>query len=143
MSIPKIYLKMIRQLAFRQVYRGGSVSGLNILRFAELDQHLGGRVDDLHAVQDGGPVVGDGHVAPGVLDHLVHALRPETGPDGVAQGFGRLDVGAPDLCRLARLALHEPGTGVLGDGHREVLDQLQRSRLKIETRKTSFRTCLS
>ena len=47
------------------------------------------------------------------------------------------------FARLARLALHEPGTGVLGDGHREVLDQLQRSRLKIETRKTSFRTCLS
>ena len=43
------------------------------MSLAQLDQHLGGRVDNSHLVQDRGAVVGDGHLTLRVLDHLVHA----------------------------------------------------------------------
>lgn len=56
---------------------------------ARLSAHL---VLDLHLVEDGGPVVRDGHVAVGAHQHLVHPLRPQGRPEDVAHASRREDV---------------------------------------------------
>lgn len=47
---------------------GGSISGFNILSLGDLDEHLGGRVDDLHLLEDGGSIVSDEDLSFGVLN---------------------------------------------------------------------------
>jgi len=44
-----------------------TVSGLDVLGLAELHQHLGGGMNDVHLVEDGGAVVRDRHLALSVL----------------------------------------------------------------------------
>jgi len=43
--------------------RGRPVPGFLVLRLGDLDQHLRGRVLDVHLLQDGDPVVRDDDVA--------------------------------------------------------------------------------
>ncbi|KAG5522546.1 hypothetical protein RHGRI_034641 [Rhododendron griersonianum] len=70
---------------------GGSVAGDDVLGLGELDEHLGGGLEDLHLVEDGGAVVGDDDLAGGGGDHLVHALGAQAGPDGVGHDIGAAD----------------------------------------------------
>merc|ERR1711963_840933 len=97
----------VQETAGHHTDGGGSVTSLDILRLAELDQHPGSGVDHVHLIEDGSPVVGDGHLTLGVLDHLVHAPRTQTGPDGVGQSLGRLDITLPDLLRLGVFGSHQ------------------------------------
>ena len=46
----------------------------------------------VHALQDGGAVVGHRDVAVRPHDHLVHALRAQAGAHGLGHGLGRDDV---------------------------------------------------
>lgn len=66
---------------------GGAVPGDGVLGLGELDEELGGRLEDVHAVEDGGAVVGDEDFAGSGLDHLVHALGAQGGADGVGDGL--------------------------------------------------------
>jgi len=47
---------------------GSSISSLNILSLGDLDEHLGGGVDDLHLLEDGGAIIGDQNSTLAVLD---------------------------------------------------------------------------
>ena len=85
-----------------------TVSSLDVLRLAELDQHSRGGVNHLHLIEDRGSVVRDRDLALRVLNHLVHAAGAQTGPDGVRESFGGLDIAAPDLLGLGVLGFHEP-----------------------------------
>lgn len=42
--------------------RGGTISGLNILGLGDLDEHLSGRMDDLHLLEDGCSIIGNEHL---------------------------------------------------------------------------------
>merc|ERR1719336_715125 len=106
---------LLQQLVCRVQKRSGShndrcssISSLNVLSLAQLDQHLSGRMDNSHLVQDRGAVVCDGHLALRVLDHLVHAPRSQASPDSFCKSFGRLDVALPDLFGLRVLGFHQP-----------------------------------
>ena len=47
----------------------------------------------VHQLEDGRAVVGDGDVAIGRLEHLVHALGPQRGAEHARDGLGSADVG--------------------------------------------------
>ena len=71
---------------------GGAVPDLGVLGLGDLDEHLGGRVLDVHLLEDGHAVVGDDDVSHGVHEHLVHAPGPEAAPDGVGDRLRGGDV---------------------------------------------------
>ena len=79
---------------------GRAIAGLDVLRLGQLDEHLGRRMHDLHLLEDGRAVVGDGHAAIGRLDHLVHALWSETCAHGVGHRLRRNDVALAHSFRL-------------------------------------------
>lgn len=66
---------------------GGAVAGLNVLRLGQFDEHLGGRVEDVHFGEDGGTVVADEDLAVGHLHQLVHPAGSQGGADGVGHGL--------------------------------------------------------
>lgn len=43
-------------------HRGGSIANLLILQLSKFTEYLGGRMLHLQQLQDGGSIVGDGHV---------------------------------------------------------------------------------
>src|SRR5213596_763654 len=65
---------------------------LVVLRLRDFDEHLRGRVLDLDLLEDRDPVVRDRHVAEGVDEHLVHALRSQGRLDRVCDRARRGDV---------------------------------------------------
>lgn len=75
----------------------GAVSGDDVLGFRELDEHLGGGLEDFHFIKDGGTVVGDDDFTGGGGDHLVHTFGAEAGADGIRHGSGGGDVGHADV----------------------------------------------
>eukprot|EP00962_Isochrysis_galbana_P018199 scaffold5240_cov116-Isochrysis_galbana.AAC.7 len=93
-------LGLLEQRAGQHNHAGGAVANLIVLRLGELHQQLADLVLDLHLLQDSGPVVGDGHVAVGRLEHLVHALWAQRRLEDVADRLGGKDVG---LLRLKAL----------------------------------------
>ena len=97
-------LGALQELARDHDCRGGAVADLVVLGLGDLDHHLGGRVLDVHLLQDRHAVVRDHDVADRVDEHLVHALRAECGPDCVRDGLGRGDV----------VALRVPTAGTRG-----------------------------
>lgn len=96
---------------------GGTVTSGRVLRLGELDEHLGGGLEDLHLVEDGGAVVGDDDLAVGSGDHLVHALGSQAGPDGIGHGSSGEDVGLADvfLALVVDIRLGLGGRAGLGD----------------------------
>lgn len=66
--------------------RGCTVTSLNILSTSQVDQHLGGRVHNRHALEHGMAVVGDNGPAISSSNHLIHATRAEGGSDGIGDG---------------------------------------------------------
>ena len=48
---------------------------------------------DVHFLQNGGTVVGDGDIAIGVDEHFVHPLGPKGGAEDLGDGAGGHDVG--------------------------------------------------
>jgi len=83
---------------------GGAVSGGGVLGLGELDEHLGGGLEDLHLVKDGGAVVSDDDLARGRGDHFVHAPGTQAGADGFGDGACRHNIGLPDV--LLALVVH-------------------------------------
>lgn len=75
----------------------GAVAGGGVLGLGELDEHLGGGLEDLHLVEDGGAVIGDDDLVGGGGDHLVHALGAQTGANRVGDGACGHDVGVADV----------------------------------------------
>jgi hypothetical protein len=78
----------------------GSITGFNILSFGDLNEHLGGWVNDGHLLQDGGAIVGDQNFASLILDHLVHASWTEGSSHDIGDGSGSDDVGLSDIFRF-------------------------------------------
>ena len=76
---------------------GGAVSGDDVLRLRELNEELGGGLEDFHFVENSGAVVGDDDFAGGGGDHLVHAFGTERCAHGVGDGSGGVDVGHSDV----------------------------------------------
>ena len=97
---------------------GGAVARDDILRLGELDEHLRGGVGHLHLVQDGGAVVGDGHVVVPAHEHLVHPPRAEGGADGVRELLRRAHVGRANVLLelVVGVALTGLGAGRTGLG---------------------------
>mmetsp|Transcript_10330 Transcript_10330/g.25325 ORF Transcript_10330/g.25325 Transcript_10330/m.25325 type:complete len:346 (-) Transcript_10330:113-1150(-) len=91
---------------------GGPVARHDVLRLGQLHQHLRRRVRHLHLVQDGGAVVGDGHVVVAADEHLVHPARAQGGADGVGQLLGGAHVAHADvmLQLVVGVALTRGGT---------------------------------
>ena len=56
---------------------------LLVLKSSQLDQNLGGGMLDLQELEDGGPVVGDGHIPDVVHQHLVQADGAQAGLDNI------------------------------------------------------------
>src|SRR5439155_9156405 len=69
-----------------------AVADFVVLRLRDFDEHLRGRVLDLDLLEDRDPVVRDRHVAKGVDEHLVHALRSQGRLDRVCDRARRGDV---------------------------------------------------
>ena len=98
--------------------RGGSVSDFGVLGAGDIDQGLGGGVDDVEQAEDGRAVVRDGRVAVGADDELVHAARAEGRGDGGGDAQARGNV-AQELRRpLARVG------ALAQDEHRRVLHSI-------------------
>ena len=85
-------LGLFQQLAREDDGARGAVPDLVVLGLGDLDEHLRGRVLDLDFLEDRDPVVRDRHVAEGVDEHLVHALRPQGRLDRVRDRARRGDV---------------------------------------------------
>ena len=49
--------------------------------------HLGGRMHNVHFLEDSGTVVGDESFPPSISDHLVHSPGAETGSDAIRDGL--------------------------------------------------------
>ena len=60
-------------------------------------------MDHVQQLHDGGAVVGDGRLAPGVHHQLVHAPRAEGGADGIDDGAAGIDIGDDLLLALGVL----------------------------------------
>jgi len=85
-------LGVLEELARDRDRARRAVAGLVLLRLGDLDDHLGGRVVDVHRLQDGDAVVRDGDVAHRVDEHLVHPFRPERRTYGLGDAARRGDV---------------------------------------------------
>lgn len=72
--------------------REKNVSYLGVLGLGDVDEDLGGGVEDVEELHDGGAVVGDGDGAVGVVDELVHAAGAQGGADHVGDGGAGVDV---------------------------------------------------
>ncbi len=81
-------LSLLQQSASQHHGGGCAVAGLLLLGLRYLHQQFGDGVLDVHLVQDRCAVVGDGDVAEGVNEHLVHALRAERGSHNLGYGSG-------------------------------------------------------
>ena len=68
------FLRTLQEFAGDDHRGGGAVSDLVVLGLGHFHHHLGGRVLDIHLLENGDTVVGDDHVADAVHEHLVHAL---------------------------------------------------------------------
>ena len=84
-----------------------TVTNLSILDLGELNQNLGGGVSDLELLEDGGAIVGDGHITDVVDKHLVKALGTEGRLDNVGQSQDGEDVLSAHI--LTSLTLTEDG----------------------------------
>jgi hypothetical protein len=71
---------------------GSSITNFIVLTSGKLNHELGNLVVNVHLLQDGGAVVGDGDVAVRALKHFVHAFRAERGTEDASDGFAGGDV---------------------------------------------------
>jgi len=69
-------LGLIEELTGDDDSGGGAVTDFLLLRLADLDDHVGRRVVDVHLLQDGDAVVRDDDGPAGVDEHLVHPPGP-------------------------------------------------------------------
>ena len=117
-------LALLEELAGEDDHRGGAVADLGVLGLGDVDQRLGGRVDDVEELHDGCAVVGDGGLALVVHHELVHAAGPEGGADGLDDGLTGVDVGHHLLDALGGLGAlledHELGLHHLAEGVEKV-----------------------
>ena len=67
-------------------------SYLGVLGAGDVDEDLGGGVDDVEELHDGGAVVGDGDAALVVVDELVHSSGPQRRPHHVRHRRASVDV---------------------------------------------------
>ena len=74
--------------------RRGAVTDFIVLGLCDLHHHLGGRMLDVHLLQDGHSIVGDDHISDGVNEHLVHTLGSKSGPYCTGHRFRGGDVHA-------------------------------------------------
>ncbi len=73
------------------------------LRFSNIHKGLGGGMDNIQELHDGGAVVADGGLAAGVHNELVHAARAQRRANGVHYGAAGVDVGYDLLLALGIL----------------------------------------
>ena len=84
-----------------------------LLGFGDLDYHLGGRLYDVHLLEDCRPIIGDYDIAHAVDQHLIHSLWPK----GTANTVG------DRLCGGDILTL---GTSTSGAGRSFLHDEYRR-----------------
>ena len=70
------------------------------------NQYLGSRMFDFQELEDGCPVVGDGHVADVVDQHLVQTDGSEGGLDDVGDGLGSQNVLGSDVTTSSAFPLN-------------------------------------
>src|SRR2546427_373244 len=85
-------LGFLQELAREDDRTRRAVADLVVLSLRDLHEHLRGRVLDLDLLEDRHPVVRDRHVAKGIDEHLVHALRTQSRLDRICDGACRGDV---------------------------------------------------
>mmetsp|Transcript_7514 Transcript_7514/g.21450 ORF Transcript_7514/g.21450 Transcript_7514/m.21450 type:complete len:226 (+) Transcript_7514:1107-1784(+) len=82
-----------------------AIADLAVLEVGQLDQNLRRRMLDLELFEDRSAVVGNGHVADVVHEHLVQALRPKRGLQDVRQRHDGGDIRAPHIGAALALPL--------------------------------------
>ncbi|SCZ99273.1 BZ3500_MvSof-1268-A1-R1_Chr7-1g09458 [Microbotryum saponariae] len=86
-------LALPQQLSRKQDDAGRAIADFRILRSRDIDQGLGGGVNDLEEFEYGRSVVGDGGLAVVADDELVHATGTERRGDGLRDREAGADVG--------------------------------------------------
>mmetsp|Transcript_36845 Transcript_36845/g.86037 ORF Transcript_36845/g.86037 Transcript_36845/m.86037 type:complete len:312 (-) Transcript_36845:113-1048(-) len=110
-SLPNQLVAPSQQLRRHDYDAGGAVTDLLVLEVRELDEHLGGGVLHLQLLENGGTVVGNGHVADVVHEHLIQTHGTQGGFYDVGHGGSRGDVGVADVhARLATSIEKQPGS---------------------------------
>jgi hypothetical protein len=85
-------LGLFEELTGEDDHGGGPVTDLVVLGLGDIDEGLGGGVDNVEELDQSGTVIGDGHTA-SIVDKLVHTAGTEGGLDDVNDGLARVDVG--------------------------------------------------
>lgn len=104
--VPDEVASPLEQLGGQDNDGGGAVAHFSVLELGKLDEHFGGRVLDLDALEDGGAVIGDEDFSDVVHDHFVQALRAKGGLDDVGDGADCGGVVGADVDPLISLALN-------------------------------------
>ncbi|SGY78719.1 BQ5605_C008g04924 [Microbotryum silenes-dioicae] len=86
-------LALPQQLSGQQDDAGRAIADFRILRSSDIDQGLGGGVNDLEEFEYGRSVVGDGGLAVVADDELVHATGTEGRGDRLRDREASTDVG--------------------------------------------------
>ncbi len=77
---------------FRTDNAGGAIANLVVLALGELHQEFGNLVLNLHLVQNGGAVVGDGDFTIGRNQNLIEAFGAKRRLDNLCNGFAGQNV---------------------------------------------------
>src|SRR5690349_15033655 len=85
-------LSLLEESAGEDNSRLCSISSLVVGCLRDLHEHLGGRMLNVHLLQQCRAVVGDGDITKRIDEHLVHASRAERALDYFGNQFGRLNV---------------------------------------------------
>mmetsp|Transcript_43360 Transcript_43360/g.94418 ORF Transcript_43360/g.94418 Transcript_43360/m.94418 type:complete len:260 (-) Transcript_43360:42-821(-) len=96
-------LRDAQHLAREDDHGGGAVAHLLVLRTAQLDHVLRGRVRDVHLAEDRVAVVRHHDAPHRVEEHLKHRARAERRADDAGHGLPRLDVSQLRLATLVAL----------------------------------------
>ena len=84
---------LLEHLSREKYDAGGTIPDFSVLCTSDVDEALGGRVNDLEEFEDGGAVVCDLSFTTLVDDELVHPSRTQSGSQGVCDGETGGDVG--------------------------------------------------
>src|SRR5579863_9081708 len=68
-------MKVASECELRTDYTSGAITNFIVLRFAQLNKQLGDLMLDVHFLQNGRAVVGNGHISVTGNHHLVETLR--------------------------------------------------------------------
>ena len=86
-------LALLQELPGKDDDTGGAISHLGVLLLGNVDQSLGCWVNNVQQLHDGGTIIADCCLAPGVYNQLVHASGAQSRSHSVDNGAACVDVG--------------------------------------------------